>query len=150
MAMGSFRPAPFLLSLSVGVVIAFLVHASGPPPPPPVAKGILAIVVGPKACQLNYPKVQISKVDGEVAIWVARRKTDKLRIEFENEVFEGMMRQANGRWVPAGCGTSRVCYSGNIKDTTTPSPTVEYKYWQILIDTAGKEDPCDGHMIINP
>jgi len=116
---------------------------------PTIKKGIVANVVGPKACDLKYPKVQISKVDGEVAIWAAKKKTDKVRIEFDKELFVGMQQQGNGRWVPKDCGTSRVCYSGEIKDTTEPS-TTEYKYWQILIDEANNEDPCDGHMIINP
>ena len=85
-----------------------------------------------------------------MAIWVAKKKTDKLRIEFDQELFVGMKQQANGRWAPKDCdGTSRVCYSGDIKDSTEPG-TTEHKYWQILIDEKNNEDPCDGHMIINP
>ena len=64
-----------------------------------IQKGISAIVVGPGACKLNYPKVQISKADGEVAIWVAKKKTDKLRIEFDDEVFKEMDK-INGKWRP--------------------------------------------------
>ena len=125
-------------------------QAGGPPEDQAIKKGITAIVVGPKACDLNYPKVQISKVDGEVAFWVAKRKTDKLRIEFTEELFVDMDHLANGRWAPKGCdGKTRACYSGDIKDSTAPGST-EHKYWQILIDEKNNEDPCDGHMIINP
>ena len=110
-------------------------------------KGIRAIVVGPKPDQLNYPNVQIAKSDDEVAFWIAKKKTDNLRIEFDAEIFEGMT-QVNGKWVPKDCGTSRICYSGNIKDSVVPSDH-EYKYGQVLIDKDG-EHSADGHMIINP
>ena len=114
-----------------------------------IKKGISAIVVGPKACDLNYPKVQISKSDSEVAIWVAKKKSSKLRIEFDDEVFEGMTKNAEGKWIPKDCGTSRICYSGNINANVAPS-NHEYKYGQVLIDENDHEDPCDGRMIINP
>jgi hypothetical protein len=115
--------------------------------PDRIKKGISAIVVGPGPCDLNYPNVQISKTDSEVAIWVARKKTDKLRIEFDTEVFEEMTN-VNGKWIPKDCGTSRICYSGNIKDTVVPSEH-EYKYGQVLIRD-NNEESCDGRMIINP
>jgi len=116
----------------------------------PIPKGIFAIVVGPQPDQLNYPKVQISKGDGEVAFWVARKKTDKLRIEFDDEVFEGMTKLGNGKFAPKDCGESRACYSGNIREATLPKPDPGYKYGQILIDENRQERSADGMIIINP
>jgi hypothetical protein len=117
----------------------------------PIPKGIFAIIVGPKPDDLSHKKVQISKLDAEVVFWVAKKKTDTLRIEFEEELFEGMTeQQSNGRWVPKDCGMSRACYSGDIKDTTIPSPTVEHVYWQVLTDRNSQEHPADGMIIINP
>ena len=115
-----------------------------------IKKGITAVVVGPNPDQLNYPDLEISKRDDEVTLWVAKKKTDRLRIEFEDEIFEGMTPQKNRRWVPAGGGTSRVCYSGEIKETITADPTKLYKYWQILIDKNNNEREADGRIIINP
>ena len=114
-----------------------------------IKKGISAVVVGPKACDLNYPKVQISKTDNEVTIWVAKKKTDKLRIEFDAEIFDGMTN-VDGKWIPKDCGTSRICYSGSIKDSVVPSDH-EYKYGQTFLDENGSVlETCDGRMIINP
>jgi len=146
----SSRYLPGIALLAIGCAVGCAKkEAGGSPEILAIKKGIVANVVGPKACDLKYPKVQISKADGEVGIWAAKKKTDKVRIEYEQEIFDGMT-QSGSRWVPKDCGTSRICYSGNIKSTVTPSPTVEYKYWQILIHEDGTEDPCDGHMIINP
>ena len=123
-------------------------EAGGSPEIVAVKKGIVANVVGPKACDLKYPKVQISKADGEVAIWVAKKKTDKVRIEFDEELFVGMQQQSNGKWVPKDCGTSRVCYSGEIKaDRPARRNTSTGRFSSTQ---ANNEDPCDGHMIINP
>ncbi len=147
----SSRYLPWLALLAIGCAIGCATkQTGGSPETDAVKKGIVAILVGPKACDLKYPKVQISKADGEVAIWVAKKKTDKVRIEFEKEIFEGMTPSPEGgRWVPKDCGT-RICYSGEIKETTIPSPTVDYKYWQVLIHADGTEELCDGHMIVNP
>ncbi len=148
MASSSLRPAPIFLSLLAGILIGIAVHASGYLEGLFTPKGIRAIVVGPTPDKLNYPKVKISKGAAEVALWVAKTRTDTLRIEFEDDVFEGMVQQANKRWVPAGCGTSRTCYSGNIKAGTPYIPDPGYKYWQVLIDAQG-EHPADGHIIID-
>ena len=145
----STRYLTVLALLAIGCVLACKKRdAATSTEPLNIKKGITAIVVGPKSCDLNYPNVQISKIDGEVAIWVAKNKTAKLRIEFDEEIFEGM-DNINGKWIPKDCGQSRICYSGDVKPSVVPSER-EYKYGQVLIDQNNNEDSCDGRMIINP
>lgn len=138
-----------LISVIVGALLVLALQGSGILDSIFTPKGIRAVLVGPGPEQLNYPKLKISKGGGEVVVWVAKTKTDKVRIEFQNEIFEGMTQLPNGRWRPKDCGGARVCYSGEIKDGTEYSRD-GYKYWQILIDSSNVEHSADGRIIIDP
>ncbi len=106
-------------------------------------KGIRAIVVGPSAATLNYAKVALSKEKGDIAFWASREKTRHLKIEFEQEIFEGMSHVGN-RYQVACSG--RTCSSGEIRAATPEGP---YKYWQILEGPEGQnKDEKDGWIII--
>jgi hypothetical protein len=139
MATSGFRPATLLLSILAAAVIGFLAHASGALDSIFTPKGIRAIVVGPRPDQLNYKDLKISKGDGDVIFWVAKTKTDKLRIEFDEEIFDDMT-QSGAKWV-VDC-KNRSCYSHDVK-----ADFVYKEGTQILIDAAG-EHPYDGHIII--
>lgn len=148
MAPRSFRSVHVLLALFAGVLIGLIVHASGIFEDIFTPKGIRAIVVGPKPDQLNYPKLSMSKGAADIAVWVAKTKTDKVRIEFKDEIFKDMTPLANGRYLVLP-GTTRVCVSGEIKPGVSYNEE-GYKYWQILVDKDGSPHEADGHIIIKP
>lgn len=140
------RPIHLVAVFVVAGVIGFAVRATDilddifPP------KGTYAIVVGPNPDQLNHSKVKLSKTDADIVMWVAKTKTDKIRIEFDQEVFDDMDKLSNGHFAIRPSGTSRVCVSGEIK---SGADYKEYKYTQVLIDQHGQEHPFDGRIIIN-
>lgn len=106
-------------------------------------KGIKAIVVGPSAATLNYPRVALSKEKGDIAFWASNGKNRNLKIEFEQEIFAGMTKEGNRYRV--NCA-GRTCSSGEIREGT---PYGSYKYWQILEDPNGENrDEKDGWIII--
>lgn len=104
--------------------------------------GVRAIIVGPDPSKLSIGKLRISKEKADVVFWAARRKDDRLFIEFEDEVFEGMEAQANGRYRVQCAG--RTCYSREIKGAYG-----DFKYWQILIGPDGTPREADGRIIID-
>jgi len=106
-------------------------------------KGTRAIVVGPSAATLNYKKVALSKEKGDLAFWASTEKNRHLKIEFEDQIFEGMIRV--GTRYRVNC-SGRTCASGEIRAET---PNGNYKYWQILEGPAGEnKDEKDGWIII--
>ena len=106
-------------------------------------KGTRAIVVGPSAATLNYKRVALSKEKGDLAFWASTEKNRHLKIEFEDQVFEGMTRVGNRYRV--NCA-GRTCSSGEIRPETANGL---YKYWQILEGPEGQnKDEKDGWIII--
>ena len=106
-------------------------------------KGIKAIVVGPSAATLNYKKVALSKDMGDIAFWASKEKNRHLKIEFEDQIFEGMTPV--GSRYRVNC-SGRTCFSGEIREST---PYGLYKYWQILEGPEGQnKDEKDGWIVI--
>jgi hypothetical protein len=106
-------------------------------------KGTRAIVVGPSAATLNYERVALSKEMGDIAFWASKEKNRYLKIEFEDEIFEGMTKVGNRYRVSC---SGRTCFSGEIREAT---PYGLYKYWQILEGPEGQNrDEKDGRIII--
>ena len=110
-----------------------------------VKKGTHAVVVGPKAKDITILELHLSRGAADVAFWVSRDKGKKLYIEFADQPFVNMQRQANGRYRVQCQG--RHCYS----DEINPEASYErrYKYWQIL-DKDGVLEEADGIIIIDP
>ncbi len=106
-------------------------------------KGTRAIVVGPSAATLNYKKVALSKDMGDIAFWASKEKNRHLKIEFEDQIFEGMTPV--GSRYRVNC-SGRTCFSGEIREGTSEGL---YKYWQILEGPEGQnKDEKDGWIII--
>ena len=106
-------------------------------------KGTRAIVVGPSAATLNYKKVALSKGKGDLAFWASTEKTRYLKIEFEDQIFEGMTPVGSRYRVDCA---GRTCSSGEIRAETANGL---YKYWQILEGPEGQnKDEEDGWIII--
>jgi hypothetical protein len=106
-------------------------------------KGTRAIVVGPSAATLNYKKVALSKEMGDIAFWASKEKNRHLKIEFEDQIFEGMTPV--GSRYRVNC-SGRTCFSGEIRESTQYGL---YKYWQILEGPDGQnKDEKDGWIII--
>lgn len=132
------RPSPPRIALAALVAAAALSLPSACTP-----KGTRAIVVGPSAATLNYKRVALSKEKGDIAFWASREKTRHLKIEFEQEIFEGMSHE--GVRFRVSCA-GRTCSSGEIRAAT---PEGAYKYWQILEGPEGQDkDEKDGWIII--
>lgn len=115
-----------------------------------VAKGLVVVVVGPKASDLNIDELRIRKDLDEVALWVHKLKGKNLYIEFDEEVFENMTKQSNGRW-RVNC-QKRHCYSDEIKLYYTKpedKPKNKHTYYQIVEDATSREVK-DGIIIIDP
>ena len=113
---------------------------------PPFPKGTSVIVVGPNPDQLTIPKLGLSKNNADVTFWVAKKKSDKLYIEFDKQVFADMQPQPNGRY-RVECPDSRWCFS---REIVVAPGTEEYKYWQVLVGPDGASREADGRIIIDP
>jgi hypothetical protein len=142
MAMQTSRFLAAVVVLLVGVAIGATLAARGAFDKLFTPSGVRAVVVGPDPARLSIGKLRISKDRADVVFWAARRKDDRLFIEFEDEVFEGMEAQANGRYRVQCAG--RTCYSREIKGAYG-----DFKYWQILIGPDGTPREADGRIIID-
>ena len=137
---------PLLVTLVVGVAIGLAVRSLEDLGRIFAPKGVRAIVVGPRPGDLTIPKLKLSRKESHVVFWVAKTSTDKLSIEFKDEIFANMKQLANGRY-QVQCQNNRWCYSDEIRKEAQYD--VEYKYWQVLIDSVGRHE-ADGHIIIKP
>jgi hypothetical protein len=135
-----------IVLLAVGVVVGLVIRSFEGVDWLFAPKGVRAIVVGPTPGDLTAPKLKLSKKEAHVVFWVAKAPTDKLSIQFRDQIFANMTHLANGRY-QVQCPAGRWCYSDEILPTA--SYDVDYKYWQILTDASGPHE-ADGHIIIKP
>ncbi len=115
------------------------------------------MVIGPGASVVKPPCVEIDQKAPDTLEWLAREKGKTLRIEFDGQPFLGMT-PAGSRYL-VNCPGTDTCTSGTI-DPKVPYDAQplpgdskrkykEFKYWQILHDTAtNTDDPRDGKIII--
>ena len=103
-----------------------------------------AIVVGPKAKDLTIGTLHMSRGRHDVVFWASSEQKKKIFIQFTDEPFENMTRQANGRFQVQCQG--RQCYSDEIK---ADAKYGAHKYWQILDDGTTRDEE-DGIIIIDP
>lgn len=135
-----------ILAIVLGV-IGFLIGRSTRPPRAVPGDGTTLVHVGPRASQLDVDPVTLHKRQNDVLYWTSTEGNRNVRIEVEQEIFDGM-KPLHGRFV-VDCRERR-CFSGNIKATVPEDPSHKYKYWQFLTDPDGRnEDSADGWIIIN-
>ena len=128
------------LSLVLGLVIGALIVWFVAPRVPTITWGV---VVGPLPSQVSVPDLPISGQDR--VHWTSYDRSKLLYIEFEQQIFQNMTQQSNGRYRVI-CNLY-YCDSGAVL-TTTKDGT--YKYWQGLADSQSPGTPqwADGRIII--
>ena len=139
------RWALAVISLVVGFGIGVLLFRAGKETKVP-GRGSTVIYVYEDPKDHNLPHVSIEEAGispADFVFWVAESSQKNVKVEFKDEVFNGMTQDpTNHRWIPECKG--RNCSSGTVK-----AGKGRYKYWQVLEDPDGKNrKEKDGWIII--
>ena len=142
-------PRPFLLILGavVGVLLGFFIFRA----PKAFSGGTHVVAVFGDPNEDDDPSVApetLTMKSDETVSWIATSPRKFVRVEFKEEVFEGMTHKGNW-WVPKRCHQiQRQCDSQAVK--VPPDPKKKYKYVQFLHDEDGNhEKKKDGWIVID-